>query len=146
MADFARNTTTALVFALIGIVCAASLLFKSEIDPYRDAHANQNNLYSVLSDEIARRFRDFYRCFATVMGAQITISLINTVLTVGFCPRFSTSPCAFDRRDNIFLRPLAHRGQPRQQHHHCLSRFHHFGKDGAVHLFFSSWFTSSNTS
>jgi len=88
LANFARNTTTALVFALIGIVCAASLLFKAEIDPYRHAHANQNNLYSALSDEIARRFRDFYRCFATVMGAQITISLINTVLTALFVLSF----------------------------------------------------------
>ena len=33
------------------------------------------------SDEVSTRFRDFYRSFATVMGAQITISLINTILT-----------------------------------------------------------------
>jgi predicted PurR-regulated permease PerM len=81
LATFARSASTAFVFALIGIVCAASLLFKGEIDLYRHAHANKNNLYSVLSEQIARRFRDFYNCFATVMGAQITISLINTTLT-----------------------------------------------------------------
>ncbi|MEY2541809.1 MAG: hypothetical protein QOI22_1411 [Verrucomicrobiota bacterium] len=81
VANFARSTAAAFVFALIGIVCAISLFLKGEIDVYRDLHATQNNLYSVLSDEIARRFRDFYRSFATVMGAQITISLINTTLT-----------------------------------------------------------------
>jgi predicted PurR-regulated permease PerM len=41
----------------------------------------QNNLYSVCCNEVSTRFRDFYRSFATVMGAQITISLINTLLT-----------------------------------------------------------------
>jgi predicted PurR-regulated permease PerM len=32
-------------------------------------------------DEVSTRFRDFYRSFATVMGAQLTISLMNTALT-----------------------------------------------------------------
>ena len=41
----------------------------------------KNNLYSISCDEVSTRFRDFYRSFATVMGAQITISLINTALT-----------------------------------------------------------------
>src|SRR5205814_1435341 len=40
--------------------------------------------YSVFCGELSDRFRDFYRSFATVMGAQITISLINTVLTAIF--------------------------------------------------------------
>ncbi len=44
----------------------------------------KNNLYSICCDEISTRFRDFYRSFATVMGAQITISLINTILTAIF--------------------------------------------------------------
>src|SRR5205823_5506812 len=39
---------------------------------------------SVKADQVSRRFRDFYRSFATVMGAQITISLINTALTAIF--------------------------------------------------------------
>lgn len=80
-ANFARSMTTALVFALIGIVCAVSLFFNSKIDLHRESHATKNNLYSVLSDEVTERFRNFYQSFATVMGAQITISLINTILT-----------------------------------------------------------------
>lgn len=82
--NFARSTTTALAFALIGIVCAATLFLRGEIDLYRHTHTHKNNLYSILSDEITTRFCDFYRSFATVMGAQITISLINTVLTSVF--------------------------------------------------------------
>jgi len=44
----------------------------------------KNNLYSICCDEVSTRFRDFYRSFSTVMGAQITISLINTLLTAIF--------------------------------------------------------------
>jgi predicted PurR-regulated permease PerM len=84
VARLAGTTTTAFVFVLIGIVAAASLFFNSELDLYRQSHATKNNLYSLLSDEIAARFRDFYRSFETVMGAQITISLINTILTAIF--------------------------------------------------------------
>jgi predicted PurR-regulated permease PerM len=80
----AGNTTTTLLFLLIGIVVAISLFFNSQLDLYRETHKTKNNLYSILADEIATRFRDFYRSFATVMGAQITISLINTLLTAIF--------------------------------------------------------------
>jgi predicted PurR-regulated permease PerM len=81
VAHFAGSTTTALVFSIIGIVAAGSLFFKAGLDPYRATHPVKNNLYSICSDEVSTRFRDFYRSFATVMGAQITISLINTALT-----------------------------------------------------------------
>src|SRR3984893_14551162 len=84
VARFAGSTTTRLLFHLIGIVLAISLFFNSQLDRYRESHKTKNNLYSVLSDEIATRFRDFYHSFATVMGAQITISLINTLLTAIF--------------------------------------------------------------
>ena len=84
VAHFARSTTTALVFTIIGIVAAVSLFFKTGLDPYRNTHAVKNNLYSICCDEVSKRFRDFYRSFATVMGAQITISLINTTLTAIF--------------------------------------------------------------
>ena len=84
LSDVARNTGTALVFILIGIVAAISLFFNSQLDLYRQSHPTRNNLYSVLSKQISARFRDFYYSFATVMGAQITISLINTFLTALF--------------------------------------------------------------
>ena len=84
VAHFAGSTTAILVFIVIGIVAAGSLFFKTGLDPHRSMHAVKNNLYSICCDEVSTRFRDFYRSFATVMGAQITISLINTLLTAIF--------------------------------------------------------------
>jgi predicted PurR-regulated permease PerM len=84
VANVAKATTTNLVFSILGIVAAVSLFLKTGLDPYRSTHRVKNNLYSISCDQVSRRFRDFYRSFATVMGAQITISLINTVLTATF--------------------------------------------------------------
>jgi predicted PurR-regulated permease PerM len=84
VANFARSTAAVLVFSVLGIVAAASLFFKTGLDPHRSTHRLKNNLYSICCDKVSTRFRDFYRSFATVMGAQITISLINTVLTAIF--------------------------------------------------------------
>jgi predicted PurR-regulated permease PerM len=84
VANFARSTTAVLVFCILGIVAAGSLFIKTGLDPYRGTHRVKNNLYSICCDEVSTRFRDFYRSFATVMGAQIMISFINTVLTAIF--------------------------------------------------------------
>ena len=84
VANVAKATTTHVVFSILGIVAAASLFFKTGLDPYRGTHRVKNNLYSICCDQVSRRFRDFYRSVATVMGAQITISLINTALTAIF--------------------------------------------------------------
>ena len=84
VADFAKSAASTLVFSILGIVAAASLFFKTGLDPYRGTHRVKNNLYSICCDQVSTRFRDFYRSFATVMGAQITISIINTALTAIF--------------------------------------------------------------
>src|SRR5918996_1227864 len=81
VAHFAGRTTTYLLFTIIAIVAASSLFLKSGFNPYEETHAVKNNLYSVYSDEVSARFGDFYHSFSTVMGAQIIISSINTVLT-----------------------------------------------------------------
>src|ERR1700736_1443334 len=75
VANFARTATTVLVFVAIGIIAAVSLFFNSQMDLSHNTQVSRNNLYSVFCSEITVRFRDFYRSFATVMGAQITISL-----------------------------------------------------------------------
>ncbi|HEY2123946.1 MAG TPA: hypothetical protein VGG94_00670, partial [Chthoniobacterales bacterium] len=80
VAQFARAITTTLVFVVIGMVIAVSVFLNSRMEPFAVANPPMDNLYSVVTREIAARFRDFYRSFATVMGAQITISLINTLL------------------------------------------------------------------
>lgn len=84
VAQFARAITTTLVFVIIGMVIAVSVFFNSRMEPHAKPNTTTTNLYSIVTREIATRFRDFYRSFATVMGAQITISLINTVLTAIF--------------------------------------------------------------
>ena len=83
-AAVARNTTTLIVFIIIGIVCGVSLFFNSQLDLFPESHSVRNNLYSICCDEISARFREFYHSFSTVMGAQMTISCINTVLTAIF--------------------------------------------------------------
>jgi hypothetical protein len=72
VANFARSTTAVLVFSILGIVAAGSLFLKTGLDPHRSTHRLKNNLYSICCDEVSTRFRDFYRSFAMVMGAQIT--------------------------------------------------------------------------
>jgi predicted PurR-regulated permease PerM len=81
VAHFAGSTVSMLVLSIIGIVIAASLFLNATFNPDFGASGPRNNLYAVCTEEISARFRDFYRSFETVMGAQITISLINTVLT-----------------------------------------------------------------
>ena len=61
-----------------------SIFFNSRLDLFRESHKVRNNLYSVYCDEITARFSDFYHSFSTVIGAQLTISAINTVLTAIF--------------------------------------------------------------
>jgi predicted PurR-regulated permease PerM len=84
VANFAQSAAAALVFSILGLVAAGSLFLKTGLDPHRGTHRVKNNLYSICCDEVSMRFRDFYRSFATVMGAQISISLINTALTALF--------------------------------------------------------------
>lgn len=81
LGNFAKIATKEFVFLVIGLVVAASMFINPVIDLDRDRHRIRNNIYSLACDEIAARFGCFYRSFATVMGAQIVISTINTLLT-----------------------------------------------------------------
>ena len=83
VAHFAGAATTLLVLIVIGVVVAGSLFFHSWFDTgARPVEGSvPNNLYAACAREMAARFNDFYRSFEIVMGAQIIISSINTVLT-----------------------------------------------------------------
>ena len=81
IAHFAGSTVSVLVLSVIAIVIACSLSLKADFESNSITSSARNNLYSICAAEISARFRDFYQSFATVMGAQITISLINTALT-----------------------------------------------------------------
>src|SRR6185436_19721457 len=70
-----------LAAVIIGIVVAISMFLNSRFDLEADKPASSNNLYTLTASEITERFRTLYASFATVMGAQIAISAINTALT-----------------------------------------------------------------
>ena len=84
VANIARNTTRQLLFVIVGCVVAISIFLNARFELDRHKHKEQNNLYSLCGDEIARRFATFFQSFAMVMGAQMIISAINTVLTAMF--------------------------------------------------------------
>ena len=81
VARFARGATAQFVFVIVGCVVAISLFLNPQLELDREKYAVRNNLYSLCCDQIAQRFRTLYQSFATVIGAQITISAINTVFT-----------------------------------------------------------------
>jgi predicted PurR-regulated permease PerM len=60
---------------------AAASLFLTGFAQYSSGRAGTTSFYYVCTNEVAKRFRDFYHSFATVIGAQLLISLINTALT-----------------------------------------------------------------
>jgi predicted PurR-regulated permease PerM len=80
--NLSRTATRQLVFIIIAIVVAMSLFFRSGKRFVEGAEAP--NLLTSLSQEVTIRFRTFYESFERVMGAQLTISAINTVLTAIF--------------------------------------------------------------
>jgi predicted PurR-regulated permease PerM len=63
---------------------AVSLFLNAKWQAEDDPHAVKDSMYSLVSQELAIRFRTFYRSFAIVIGAQIVISAINTGVTAVF--------------------------------------------------------------
>ncbi len=84
VAKLARGATAQGLFMIVGCVVAISIFLNPRMELHREAHRVRNNLYSLCSEAIAQRFATFYRSFATVIGAQIVISAINTVFTTIF--------------------------------------------------------------
>jgi predicted PurR-regulated permease PerM len=80
-ADIARGATAQFICVFVGCVVAIGLYLNPQLELDSPGDALRNNLYSLCCEEISRRFATFYRSFAMVMNAQITISTINTVLT-----------------------------------------------------------------
>lgn len=80
-AIFAKAFSTKFIALFIGAVVAASIFLNSKLDLDEGRHVVANNLYSLICRELSLRFRSLYQSFATVMGAQLIISGINTALT-----------------------------------------------------------------
>jgi predicted PurR-regulated permease PerM len=81
-AKFARGATTQILFLLAGCLVAISLYLNPQFET--GPPSPDNNLYSQCCGAISRRFATLYQSFVTVMGAQLLISAINTVLTAIF--------------------------------------------------------------
>jgi predicted PurR-regulated permease PerM len=84
VARFARGATTQFIFLLVGCVVAISIFLNPSLELDREKYAVRDNLYSLCCDQIAAQFAALYRSFATVIGAQIIISAINTIFTTVF--------------------------------------------------------------
>lgn len=69
------------VYLIIGAVLAVSLFFNSKLQLDEDPSFRRDSLYALSTQEIMRRFKTFYASFRIVMGAQILISLINSIAT-----------------------------------------------------------------
>lgn len=78
---YLRIAAVETVSILIGIVVAISLFLTRKLDLGSYPGASEDNLYTAIGLAIVERFKTFYDSFATVMGAQLIISLINTALT-----------------------------------------------------------------
>lgn len=84
LVNFARIATKEFVLLAVGLVIAIGVFLNPKLDHERDQHRLKENLYTFYTGLIAERFRAFYRSFERVMGAQLIISAINTVLTAIF--------------------------------------------------------------
>jgi predicted PurR-regulated permease PerM len=81
---YARTALFEVVSVIIGLVVAVSLFFNAKLEHGDAARTTEDNMYAATFRELILRFRTFYRSFATVMGAQILISAINTLFTAVF--------------------------------------------------------------
>ena len=79
---FARGATTHILFLIAGCIVAISLFLNPRFET--GPPSSDPNLYSQSCAAISNRFATLYKSFVTVMGAQIIISTINTVLTAIF--------------------------------------------------------------
>ena len=83
IARIARGAASQFALVLIAAIIAIGVFFNPRLEANGD-RAVPRNFYSECCEEISGRFAVFYKSFAMVMGAQILISTINTVLTAIF--------------------------------------------------------------
>lgn len=78
---YARAAFFEFAMLIVGLVVAASMFLNTKWQADGDPDVVKDSIYALVSRELAIRCRTFYRSFATVIGAQIVISTINTALT-----------------------------------------------------------------
>jgi predicted PurR-regulated permease PerM len=80
---YARIASFQTVLLLAGLVVALSVFLNPSWTVARTGKEIPS-VYSEITAELGQRFRNLYQSFARVMGAQILIAAINTVLTAFF--------------------------------------------------------------
>src|SRR2546425_7315439 len=81
---YARAAVLQFAMLIIGLVVAVSLFVSAKWEVDDDPDVVKGSLYSTVVRELGVRFQTFYSSFAKVIGAQITISSINILLTTVF--------------------------------------------------------------
>ncbi len=81
---YARTAVFEIASLLIGLFVAASLFLNARWGTEDDPHTTRDSLYSMVVVELGIRFQTFFKSFSRVIGAQIVISTINTMLTAVF--------------------------------------------------------------
>jgi predicted PurR-regulated permease PerM len=84
VAKFAGGATTELLLLIFGVVIATAFFLHPKFDLPRKTPLPSGNLYFLCTEQLAARFHTFFRSFSMVLGAQIIISAINTLLTTFF--------------------------------------------------------------
>ena len=81
---YVRSASFQLVLLITGIVVAASLFLNPGWSPGKNVQTGRDSHYSAVVRELSSRFKTLFQSFRTVIGAQIIISAVNTVLTAMF--------------------------------------------------------------
>ncbi len=82
--QYATAASLEFVLVIAGLVVALSIFLGAGWTTGRSPAGAPDNLYLSVTAELTARFKSFYDSFAKVIGAQILISAINTVLTTVF--------------------------------------------------------------
>jgi len=81
---YVRAAAFQIAMLIMGLVVAVSLFVSARWEADDDPDVVKDSLYSTVVRELGVRFQAFYSSFAKVIGAQIVISSINTILTALF--------------------------------------------------------------
>jgi predicted PurR-regulated permease PerM len=81
VARFTQVFTKEFVYVIIALVATCGIFATGRADLGSDSYTIRNNVYSVFTQKLSERFRNFFSSFHTVMGAQVVISSVNTFFT-----------------------------------------------------------------
>jgi Predicted permease len=81
---YATAASFQFVLVVAGLVVALSIFLGTGWSTDPNEFKGRDNLFLQVTRDLTSRFQSFYSSFAAVIGAQIAISAINTVLTSAF--------------------------------------------------------------